>query len=485
MTFLIAIALVTGVIAILIGLAVFRLRNHPFSLERFRPQLEEILSDGIAPLHATVGNLSATRLRWSGIEITARNIRLLSDDGHIWVYFNQITSCVPLSAILSPRSLETFTGPWLFSETMVDALSPQSPFEGLHGIATNTDVGLRFDVAGGRFGRTNIDSGKILISEVRGKNESRTRAEISFHAKTTASDALNILSKTPFELMEPEALPAGPVQGEVEADIGLNFAFDELPQMMHNTRAEVRDLRLPNAIGGLDLSKGFFDITVSNDTATVEGTARLGGVPATLRYSTPAKPKPETLVMQSADIGALIAAANISGRLDGGSLAMRLERSHDDEPWSGLVEVGTTRVLQAPLLTRLLTMASLPGFLSLLSSDGLTIDHARTEIAIESGRISCRSIRISIDQLEITGHVNIALDSGHIEGEGLLIPAASLQRLVSTVPILGAFLEGIGKKNTPIVATRFTLSGPPSNPEITVFPVSSLAPDILRDLGLV
>ena len=532
MNLIVMAGLAIGILAILFGLAVFRLRQQPLSLERFQPRLEELLSDRVAPLQATVGGLAATRLRWSGIEITVSDIRLLSDDGHLWVSFAQVILQAPLSAVVSPRSLETFNGPWLFSDATVDALSPQPPFEALHGIAKDTDAGLLFDITGGRLGGVTIGSGRILISEDRGDNGhrgrrdahhnngsrrttrretcshdglddivgaavsaasstdeqgdgSRTHADISFHANGAAADALEILSREPFELIQPEALPAGPVQGEVEADIELAFVFDELPVMQHRTRAEVGGLRLPNAVDGLDLTEGIFDINVADDTATVEGTAHLGGVPMTLHYSMPAGPQPKTLTIKTADVGSLAASMDISGRLSGGLLGLRLTRSCDEIPWSGSVDIQQIQVLQAPLLSRLLTMASLTGLVSTLISDGLKIDNAHAEITIESGRIRCTSIRISVDQLEITGEVDFHLNSNRIQGDGLLVPAAALQRLVGAVPVLGAFLEGFGKKNAPIVATRFTLSGPLSYPEITVHPLSSIAPDILRDLGLV
>ncbi len=477
MTFLIALALVTGVIATLIGVTIFRLRQRPLSLERFRPQLEEVLSDSAAPLQATVGSLEATRLKWSGVEITVREIRLLSEDGHLWVSFAQVTLQAPLSAVLSPRSLETFPGPWLFSGAMVDALFPQPPFEGLHGIATSTDEGLRFDIAGGRFGRITIGSGTILIGEDRGN--------ISFHCNATASAALQTVTAAPLEVVDPSLFPTTGIEGMVEADIGLTFAFDDLPRMDHRARAGVSDLRLPNAIGGLDLTKGLFDITVANDTVTVEGTAHLGGVPTTLRYSKPARSQPETLIIDTADVGSLATSMDISGRLAGGRLGVRLARSCDDEPWSGSVGIQDFRILQAPLLSRLLTMASLTGLVSTLISDGLRVNDAHADLTIESEKLRCTSVKISVDQLEITGQVDFHLKTDRIQGDGLLIPAAALQRLVGAVPVLGAFLEGLGKKNAPIVATKFTLSGPLSYPEITVHPLSSIAPDILRDLGLV
>ena len=482
MTLLAAAGLVTGVIAALIGLAVFRLRRRPISLERFRPQLEELLCDRVAPLHATVGDLAATRLGLSGIEITVRDIRLLSSDDHIWVALDQVTLCPPLSAALLPGTLETFTGPWLFSGTSADAIPPQAPFEALHGVATNTDDGLRFEIAGGRWGEVSVTGGTVSL---KGPSEGGTRADISFRCNASANDALDVVTKAPLDLVSPSMLGGSNPTGRVDADISLAFAFDELPRMDHSTKAEVRDLRLPIAIGGMDLTEGLFDITVVNDTATVEGTARLGGVPTTLRYSKPAQSQPETLTVDTTDVGALAASMDISGRLAGGRLGVRLARNSDDEPWSGSVDVQDIRLVQAPLLSRLLTMASLTGLLSTLISDGLRVDEAHAEVTIEPERLRFTSIKISVDQLEITGSIDIASDTGRIEGEGLLIPAAALQRLVGAVPVLGAFLEGFGKKNAPIVATRFTLSGPLSYPEITVHPLSSLAPDILRELGLV
>lgn len=478
----IAFGLASGVFAILIGVIIFRLRRRPLSLERFRPQLEEILNNRAAPLQATAGGLEATRIRWSGIEITVRDIRLLGEDGHLWASFAQVTFQASLSAVLSPRSLETFSGPLLFSGATVDALSPQVPFEALHGIATATDDTLRFDIAGGRWAEVAVTGGTIILE---GLDEDRTKADISFHCNAPARAALQTVTAAPLEVVDPSLFPATGIEGTVDADIGLKFSFDQLPQMDHSTKAEIYDLRLPNAIGGLDLTKGLVDITVVNETVSVGGTAHLGGVPTTLRYSKPVRSQPETLIVDTADVGSLAASMDISGRLAGGRLGVRLARSTDDEPWSGSVGIHDIQILQAPLLSRLLTMASLTGLVSTLISDGLRVNDAHADLSIGSEKLRCTSVKISVDQLEITGQVNFHLKTDRIQGEGLLIPAAALQRLVGAVPVIGAFLEGFGMKNTPIVATKFTLSGPLSYPEITVHPLSSIAPDILRDLGLV
>ncbi len=482
MNLLFSAGLLTLLVVALIGVTVYRLRQRPFSLERFRPPLEAALGEMVTPLHAAVGSLTATRLRWSGIEINARDIRLVSDDAHVWVSFAQITFRAPLTAVLSPRGLGNLTGPWLFSGATVNALPPQAPFDALHGIATATDDTLRFDIAGGRWGEVAVNRGVVILE---GLDGARTRADISFHCNAPATDALQVVTTVPLDLISPSAIPAYPVEGTVEVDVRLAFAFDELPRMEHHTRAEVRDLQLQEVLAGQDLTEGRFDVTIANDAATVKGNARLGGVPTTLCYSKPAESEPETLAIDTADIGALFASLDISGRFGGGRLHVALDRTsqYNDHAWSGSVDLRDVRILQAPLLARLLTMASLTGLLSSLASDGLTVDRARAEITIKPGRIRCTSIRISIDQLEITGNIDIRPSTGQIDGEGLLIPAASLQRLVGAVPVLGAFLEGFGTKNTPIVATRFTLSGPLSHPEITVYPLSSLAPDILREIG--
>lgn len=479
-----AAGLTIGFIAILVCLAVFCLRRHPLSLDRFRRTLEVSLSEMAAPLHATVGALELTNVGFFGLEITAREIRLLSDDSHTWVSFGHITFRAPVSAALSSSTLNRSTKPWAFSGATVDALAPQTPFESLHGIATATDDTLRFDIAGGRWGESTIDGGVVTLE---GLESDLPRADISFRCGGGATHALQVVTTPPLDLVNPSILQGNPVRGSIEADIRLVFAFDELPRMEHRTRAEIRHLRLPQVFAGQGLTEGNFDVTVTNEESTFEGTAHLGGIPTTLRYSMSVENHLEKLTVNTADIGALVASLDISGRLIGGRLKVALDRlsQHGDGPWSGSAEAHNVRILQAPLLARLLTMASLSGLVSTLSNNGLTVGHARAEITASPERIRCTSIRISIDQLEITGTIDYCRNTGHIESEGLLIPAASLQRLVGAVPVLGAILEGFGKKNTPIAATRFTLKGQLSQPEIKVFPLSSLRPDILSDLGIV
>lgn len=483
-TFLVPLVLITGLIATLIGATILRLRHAPLSLERYRRPLEISLSEKVAPLHATVERLEMTKVGLFSIEITARNIALVSDDAHIWAAFGLATFRAPLSAILSPRSLATSTNPWLFSDTTVDALAPQSPFESLHGVATATADTLRFDIADGRWGEAEVSGGVVTLTEV---EEARTRAEISFHCSGPATEALQVVTTPPLDLVNPSIVPTESVDGSIEADIHLDFAFDELPRMEHNTRAEIRNLRLPQVFGGQDLTEGDFDLAVSNKGSTVNGTTNLGGIQAALHHSKSVEDHLERLTITAADVGALVDSLDISGRLSGGRLRVALERALEPSngTWSGSADVHTVHILQAPLLARLLTMASLSGLMSTLSNNGLTVGHARADITASAERICCRSIRVSIDQLEITGSIDYCRTTGHVESEGLMIPAASLQRLVGAVPILGSFLEGLGKKNAPIAATRFTLTGPLSEPEIRVSPLSSLAPDILRELGII
>lgn len=476
-------ALIIALAASLAGLTIFRLSRRPVTLERLKRPLEAALSDMVTPLHATISDLSVSRVRWSGIEITVENIRLLSDDGHIWVSFAKTTMQKPLAALLSPTALIKMpvATPIEFSGAMVDAIKPQTPFDSLHGVAISDGKGLRFDIAGGEWEQAIISRGTVRLD---GLGTPNACADISFQCDSRVNDALRVVTSPPLNLLDFSAVDPTRIDGVIKAEVHLNFGFDDVSLIEYQTRAEVSDLCFADGPAGLALTGGRFDMKVTNEVTVVDGTVQIAGIPLKIHFSKPSHASPETLKINTNNLGAIVGAMRISGRLVGGRTQVTLARQHTDGLWSGPIDLHDVRILQAPILARLLTMASLPGLVSRMTDDGLTVDNARSDITIEGGVIRCSSIRVSVDQLEITGNAVINIDNGLVEGEGLLVPAASLQRLVGAVPVVGAFLEGLGRKNSPVLATRFTLSGSLSRPEITVEPLMSLAPGILRELGL-
>ena len=461
-------ALIAAVLA-----AVLVVRGRGVLLSRLRGSIEASLTGMVAPLTVRIAMIETSGAGLSGLKISVENLDLLSPDGRRWATFGRITATVPPAALLPFRRAGRagLGGPWLFSRTTVDVLRPQPPFEDLHGIATPGETGLRFDIAGGRWGVLSV--GGAMVNVEHRENEP---AEIDTRIRCSgaAVHALRTVTTPPLDIVDTANFDLTDLGGAVETESRVRVTFTDDPMIDHRTTARIRNLRLPGGPAGATLDRGRFDVTVENRAVELDGGILLGGTPIDIRFSRSTETPRRRVRFDGADVDALAKALGLSGRLEGGVFRLELERSTDDRPWTGELSLHSARIVEAPLLARLLTMASLPGLLSTLTDTGLVIDRARAGISVDDGRLTLDPIGITVDQLEITGRASIGLECRSIDARGRLIPAASLQRLASTVPLVGAFLEGFGRKNTPLVATEFSVSGPLSNPEIIVYPLSSL-----------
>ena len=78
----------------------------------------------------------------------------------------------------------------------------------------------------------------------------------------------------------------------------------------------------------------------------------------------------------------------------------------------------------------------------------------------------------------LSGYVDYARDRTDIQGT--FVPAYSLNNAFSQVPIVGMILGG--NKNEGLFAIDFRVSGPVTSPNLTVNPLTVVAPGILRKL---
>jgi hypothetical protein len=65
---------------------------------------------------------------------------------------------------------------------------------------------------------------------------------------------------------------------------------------------------------------------------------------------------------------------------------------------------------------------------------------------------------------------------------GTLVPAYTLNSVLGNIPVLGNLL--LGGEGQGIFAANFRLYGPRDDPKVSVNPLSTLAPGVLRNLFL-
>jgi hypothetical protein len=132
------------------------------------------------------------------------------------------------------------------------------------------------------------------------------------------------------------------------------------------------------------------------------------------------------------------------------------------------------RLKELPILTKLLTLASLQGIADILSGEGITFDEFEMNFK-NNGNL------MVIDELYAIGPAISILMEGYLEKNklislrGSLVPATTINKAIGNIPVLGKILVG-SKTGEGVFGVSFKIKGPPKNPETTVNPIKTLTP---------
>ena len=83
----------------------------------------------------------------------------------------------------------------------------------------------------------------------------------------------------------------------------------------------------------------------------------------------------------------------------------------------------------------------------------------------------------SVLGVTVTGRYNLVDEE--IEAKGMVIPAYSINTFLGTIPVVGKVLAG---KDGSIFGTNYSISGYLSDPKISINPLSTLAPNSIKEL---
>jgi AsmA-like C-terminal region/Protein of unknown function len=188
------------------------------------------------------------------------------------------------------------------------------------------------------------------------------------------------------------------------------------------------------------------------------------------------------LEVHAQDAGALLAAVGVTRSVTGGVLTVEgasetigaLRRTH------GKFDVDKFRVVQAPVLARLLNAVSPSGFLDLMQGNGIAFDHLDAELAWSDGVLTLRQGRAAGSAVGMTFAGPIDLSRDHMDITGTLVPVYTLNRIVGAIPLVGDLLTG--GEGQGLFAATYAMRGSLDNPQTSVNPLSVLAPGFLRNL---
>lgn len=157
---------------------------------------------------------------------------------------------------------------------------------------------------------------------------------------------------------------------------------------------------------------------------------------------------------------------------------MLLEGHYNGDRIEGLFTITDYTLKHAPVLTRILTIASLTGILDTLTGNGIYFSKLSAPFTWKNGIIAVREAKTHGPALGLTADGTLNLNSSEINASGVIVPSYTMNSLISNVPLIGDMLVGGTGKG--IIGINYSVSGKTSDPSVSVNPLSALTPGFLR-----
>ncbi len=223
----------------------------------------------------------------------------------------------------------------------------------------------------------------------------------------------------------------------------------------------------------LDLARG----ALVTERLDLTGAFTSGGtLAARIEPHADAARRQRVFTVRSDNAGAVFGYLGIEN-VQGGNLSV--DAVYDDakpgRPLTGRLMAQNFKAVQAPFLARLLGIGSFTGLAALLSGEGISFETAVVPFSQKDGVLTVQSSRIRGPQLAITLEGTVNRRQNHVNVTGTAVPAFVLNTLLSNIPVLGELFFGDG-----IIGVNFAVSGPREKTEMSVNPLSAIAPGFLR-----
>jgi hypothetical protein len=168
-----------------------------------------------------------------------------------------------------------------------------------------------------------------------------------------------------------------------------------------------------------------------------------------------------------------------NGRLE---LSGKINDSKLSQPFSGSLEISNYNIVKAPILARMLTLASLTGIRDQIKGEkGITFEKFSAPLTYENKLVRIHDGGTFGSAVGITFKGVLDFERDISELDGTLVPAYILNSIWGEIPILGQFLTG-EEKGGGMFAATFHTSGPIGDPEVSINPLAVLTPGLLRNL---
>lgn len=188
----------------------------------------------------------------------------------------------------------------------------------------------------------------------------------------------------------------------------------------------------------------------------------------------------QTLEVRANDAGIFLKNLDIYQGIKGGYITIKAQRKNQG-PFSGSFKMKNFDALEAPVLAQFAALLSPMGIANLLSG-AHTLSMESFECSFEFGDEFVKVQKGIGKSMSLGFTVDGKLDRKKrlFSLKGNVIPARFLNSILSNIPIIGSLLNG--GEGQGMFAISYTVTGSFDNPEISLNPLTALAPGFIRNL---
>ena len=186
------------------------------------------------------------------------------------------------------------------------------------------------------------------------------------------------------------------------------------------------------------------------------------------------------LNIDSNNAGSTLKVLRLYDNMRGGNLQIEAKRDKYKN-FKGYAKIHDFVLADTPIFAKVLSLSSLTGILDTLTGEGLRFTHfsAPFSYTFSTKDLSTEEVRTHGPVLGLKAKGTYNLVDEKINAEGQVIPAYNLNTFLGNLPIVGKVLAG---KDGSVFGTNYHIGGTLSKPEISINPLSTLAPNSVKEL---
>ena len=184
-------------------------------------------------------------------------------------------------------------------------------------------------------------------------------------------------------------------------------------------------------------------------------------------------------ILTSEDAGGSLAALDYISSIRRGHLRAEGIYSPKDGV-KGTLLVSEFRMVEMPVLSRILMLTSFTGIVDLFKGEGLVFDKAEIPYSINDAALSIQDGLVAGPSLGVTLNGKYYRQTGYLNLRGSLVPFYTINSFLGKIPVIGKIFAG--EKGGGLIAPTYTVKGELPSPDISVNAFSALAPGAVREL---